>query len=620
MVGFCGVVGESEWGIQPLLSSLSRSDDERCDEYQDESVAVHVASHSQFYGEQPATAEDGSLIWIYGNLYGFEGDGTYEPRIDFSTPAAEYCAELFDEFGMDFVGGLNGEFSGLVFDRRSRKVHLFTDRLGSHPLFYWQSEGDGVLFSSRLQSIGLHPDVDPAFDREYLAEFFGVQKAFGTATPLVDVRKVAPGSIRTLGLDGTVHGRRTYWRPRYRPVDRSPAELARDIVDTLRRVFEERVRDDLSYGVLLSGGSDSRLVLGMMQELGRSPTAFHMTNWMSREARTAERTAMATGADVRLLRRDADYHERLLGEVPEHSNFVGCFDESIAAGFGDELGSVDTVLTGYLGDTMFGVYPLYLPISARYVHPRFERQVSSVPEYVSRYVDRYDPPAEVPDFLDAPGVTDVMREHIGIEDGEVRSHGVEYPSLRELQLSEYYPLTNQFASANSDSIRQITGHWSPFFDNRLIDLHLTIPVRDRIRYDVVNLAISQLSPSLASIEHAVKGVPLDESIERSHSYGLRRGRAKIRNRLAGDVPPAPYLGHGPWIDESELIRSHDFIEAAIERNADVISGLPCIDGDDVWACYREHLEGADNWRALYALVTVLETPVAERISSGDRSQ
>lgn len=613
---FCGIVGDSDSGLDPLVRAMPTPKTKESGTYREGGVAVYWTSHPQFRKKQPACSEDGSLMWVHGTPYGYEASAGYKPRTDFSITDAEYCADLFDDHGIDFVEGLNGEFSGLVLDPNDREAYIFTDRLGSRPLFYTRTE-DALLFSSRIQSIGLHPDVTPDFDRRYLAEFFSVQKAFGTATPLVDVRKVPPASILVADSGGSVRDRRTYWRPEYRPVDRSPATVATEIVDILKTVLEERLRNDLEYGVLLSGGSDSRLILGAMIELGYDPTAFHMTNWMSREARTAERVAITAGVEFRILRRDPDYHAQLLGMVPQFSNFVGAFDESIASGFAAELGSVDVVLTGYLGDTIFGEYPLYLP-TARLVNPRVEQEVKSVSEFVDRYLDRYSTTAETPGFVDAPEVADVMRDNIRRKDTAIRHHGVEYPSLRELQLCEYYPLTNQFASANTDSVRRITGHWSPFFDKRLIDLSLSVPVRDRIRSDLINRAVTRLSQPLAAIPHSGTGIPLRHSTRTGIGHSLRKGINKLKRRFTGTQPPAPFVGHGPWMNEEEVIRDRGLVGDAIDRNRDLISSLDFLDGAGVDKCYRDHIEGANNWRSLYTLVTLLETPLADRVAADSR--
>lgn len=612
MVGICGVLGATDHGAEPLASELLLSGEERRERYESDVISVHVVSHPQFHDTQPATAEDDSLVWIHGDPYGIETESGYQPRTDFSISDARYCASLYDDHGLDFLSGLNGEFSGIVFDRRNGEAHLFTDRTGTHPLFYTETD-DSVLFSSRVQSIGLHPSFEPDFDRNSLAEFFSVQKAFGTATLLAGVKKVGPASILTVAEDGSVRSERAYWQPTYRPVDRSPKELAAAVVKTFEQVFEERLRDDLTYGVLLSGGSDSRLVLGSALNCGLSPRTVHLTNWMGRESRTAERVAFAAGVDFEVLRRDADYHATLLETVSRSTNFVGAFDESIASGFVDELSSVDVLLSGYLGDTMFGYYPLYFIKGPLPYYLPFEEKPTSISQFVDRYLDRYPTPAQVPDFLDAPPISSVMNDNIETDGDTVRHHGVEYESLRELQLCEYYPLTNQFASANTDSVRQITGHWSPFFDNRVIDLHLTVPVRHRIRHNTINQAVSQAAPELATIPHATTGVPLDRATRYGPGYLLRLLIGAAKRAVVSERPPAPYLGNGPWIDESEMIRSHEFVDASIRRNRELIEALPFLDGEAIEQCYRDHLAGANNWRELYTLVTLLEAPTTKRI-------
>jgi asparagine synthase (glutamine-hydrolysing) len=615
MPGLWGTIG-SVSGIEPSTDRPAGASDERRVEFRGDDVTVQVRSHPRAHEEQPATAEDGSLLWIHGDVYGHEGDEGYEPRADHATPDAAHCAGLYDEYGLDFLRRLNGEFVGLVLDQEHDEVHLFTDRIGSYPLFYANaSDDDGsLLFSTRIQSIGLHPAFTPRFDREFLAEFFAVQKTFGTTTPLSGVRRVPPAGVLSVDLDGSVTDTRVYWRPEYRPVERSPQELADEVVSTVGEVFDERLRDDLEYGVLLSGGSDSRLILGSAVAAGRSPTAFHMSNWLSEEARTAERVALTAGVEFELLRRGPDYHERLLETVPRSSNYVGVFDEAIVSGFADELGSVDVVLSGYLGDTMFGRFPfrLWRPSPLPFPLP-VERPVRSVGDYLDWYLNRYSPPNRVPAFLDAPDVRAVMSRHIVPGRSGLDHHGVEYPSLRELQLCEYYPLTNQFAWANTDSVRGITGHWSPFFDKRLIDLHLTIPVRDRIRTDPIDLAVSELCPSLARIPHGSTNVPIDRSTRYGPGFFLARATGELRRRAQRDPPPAPYVGHGPWMNEAELIRHHDFLGAALDRNRELIESLPFLDGDAVDRCYRDHLAGENNWRDLYALATFLETPLAKRV-------
>src|SRR5690606_30342134 len=87
------------------------------------------------------------------------------------------------------------------------------------------------------------------------------------------VNKVAPGTITAVEPDGT---RRTtrYWEAAF---ERDPerASMTEDdweeaVHDALRLAVERRLVADVPVGVLLSGGLDSSLIVGLLAEAGQS--------------------------------------------------------------------------------------------------------------------------------------------------------------------------------------------------------------------------------------------------------------------------------------------------------------------------------------------------------------
>jgi asparagine synthase (glutamine-hydrolysing) len=128
----------------------------------------------------------------------------------------------------------------------------------------------------------------------------------------------------------------------------------------------------------------------------------------------------------------------------------------------------------------------------------------------------------------------------------------------------------------------------------------------------------RLAPELAAIPHSGTGVPPRDATEFGPGLLLRRVLMEVRRRDFGEDTPASYLGQGPWMDEAELIRTQDFIEEIIDRNRDCIRALPFLDEELIERSYREHLDGADNWRSLYALATFLESPLARRVAAEHR--
>jgi len=624
MVGIWGVTGSGRADVASALDDLpvdGAGSGEESRAVRD-GVGVRVRAHGPTADDQPVRTAGGALVWLWGDVHGVADpsavDG-YRPRDRSGGGLASdvrAAAGLYESHGPGFAARLNGDFAAVVHEPDGT-VRLITDRIGSRPVFYATTATGRLVFSSQIGSLAGCREFSPAFDLDYLCEYFSVMKAFGVRTPLVGVRKVPPASVVTVdGRAGTAEAE-SYWTPTYDPVDEPFGRFRDEFARIFRDVVRERTRPTGEYGLLLSGGSDSRLLLAALRDLDRDVTCYHLSNWESREDRIAARVARAAGAEFVRLRRDREYHDRLLARTPALSNFVGSFDEAFAHGFVDELsGAVDALVTGYLGDTMYGGYTLYrreCSVGPLAVTLPVEDPVGTAEEYVRRYANDGWYAGRAPAYFDHDAdLLDVLNANLRVDGDGVDYHGVRYPSVRELQLCEYYPLTNQFASFNHAGLGQLAHHWSPFFDDRLIDLHLRMPVAYQLRHDVVDAALARLDPELAAIPHAGRGVP---PTHQPPVAGLRGYAARLRRRL-GSEPSPPYPGatQGPWMDENEVIRGTDLVERVLTERRDLIESLPFLDADAVDETYRDHLDGADNWLPLYTLVTFLETPTTARVA------
>ncbi|WP_312911153.1 hypothetical protein [Natronosalvus caseinilyticus] len=172
MVGLLGTVGRLSRETTEPEDVLEWRGDEATTSYTDGRVSVTAVSHPLEAEPQPAWTDGGNVaIWLWGPVWGFETPGG-EYRLPDDTAAA-YCSTLYEEFGLTFVSGLNGNFAGLVYDQRADEVTFFTDRLGTHPLYVIKVD-DGIVFSSDIQQLETHPAVDVEFDLEYLAEYFSL--------------------------------------------------------------------------------------------------------------------------------------------------------------------------------------------------------------------------------------------------------------------------------------------------------------------------------------------------------------------------------------------------------------------------------------------------------------
>ncbi|KYH27624.1 asparagine synthetase B [Halalkalicoccus paucihalophilus] len=606
MVGVLGVTGAVERPTAALLDPLRWDEDETVETTVGDELLVLTATHGPT--DDPVRTDGHDAIWTFGEIHGFEGE-RYENRYDGCYTDSEYTAELYREHGLDFARGMNATASVVLHQRERDRLVVVTDRLGTHPVYYAEIP-EGVVFSTSVQTLLGHPDVDPAIDTDGLYSYLAFNRVPGVDTPFEGVSTLPPGSITTIDLPTGDLDVERYWRLEYDPLDRSFSYFVDRFVELLQRVFAERADDDRRYGILLSGGSDSRLLLAAAEGI---PVAYHLADWMSREARTAERIALLAGADFRLLKRPDDHVERMLEHVPRHMNFNGRFDQAHLHGFDARIREeCDVLVTGLYGDSFFkgGLVPAFDldlgPIGS--VSTPIAREVDSIDGYLDALG------GSLPSFVETPPLIEsvlraTLNERAG---GSVAFGGIEYASLYDLALfGSYYPLSND-SDYHYFGLTQMAHQWTPFLDNRFIDLACSMPIRYHLRRDVVNAALSALSPTLANIPHAETGVRPTSQFP--FDLAKKYGSLFWRKHAVDERSPKPYYSRGPWRDRGVVLRERDFGREVLDRNDALLDALPFLDREAAYACYDAHMAGADNTTELYTLFTVLEMPVFEELA------
>ncbi|AUV82571.1 asparagine synthase [Salinigranum rubrum] len=614
MTGLCGVLGDPNHRIDSMAEDLRWTGHEETTTYADAEVALHSAVHPGRDRTQPARTPDGTLVWVSGQVWGCERADGYRPRCQSSETAAEFCAREYAERGIEFVAGLNGTFAGVVYDRNRREVHLITDRLGTHPVYYARPTPETVVFSTLIQSLPAHPAVDTEFDVEYLSEYFATGSVGGVKTPLTGIEELPPSSVTTVRLErGEIETDR-YWRPRFDPLDRPFSYFVDEFVDRFERILDERFDPETRYGLLLSGGSDSRAILA-----GADPDVdirtYHAKSWRSRETQITERVADVADRELHTLHRDRDTHRRLLDAVPRMMNFTGRFCEAHVHEFGDQLREeVDVLVSGLAADTLFRDHAF--PVPSLRIGPlgSVDLPMAQRTESLEEFLKRRDAP--LPAYLDTnQRLSDILRRNVTTEGG-LSHHGVECRSVDELVFfDDFYPFSNK-SDFFFHALNGMMPHWSPFFDNRLVDLALRIPLKHRSRRNLIDATTTELDERLGAIPHGNTGVPVEQSFP--VEYVWRYANQFRWKFLTGDDTPAEHLSHGPWISTEGLTRSHEFVPERLRERADRIDSLPFLDRDGAWRSYQAHLEGADNSFELYTLLSFLEMPVVERVAGETR--
>ncbi|MDS0295678.1 asparagine synthase-related protein [Halogeometricum luteum] len=611
MVGIQGRLGDAEHPSPH--PSLSLTGEERCDRYAADGLGVTVLAHGRSRNRTPGSAANGTTRWwVDGRIHSVETPSG--GRSDVSD-GGRACADLFESAGPAAADRLNGTFVAVGYDGRENEAYVVTDRLGTRPLYYARTDG-GLVFSTHVQSLPAHPEVDADVDPDLLAEYCSLERTAGVTTPLTGVESFPPSSVTTIDLDTLETRSERYWSPHHDPEDASFETFARRYAETLETVMRERLVPGRRYGFLVSGGSDSRLLLDIATDVlpREDIVVYHLSDWMSDEARAAERAALTEGVEFRWLRRGEGHQERLLSAAAETMNFQGRAEQAHALSHVDRLREeVDCLVTGLYADTFFeamnvdrhavGLGPLGTFHSLTAVPTR------SVEDHVERYGD------STPAYVDTDrSLREILRERIDVrEDGSVVDHGVSFPSLRDLSLyGETYPLWTD-ADQFYWSLEQTMPHWTPFLDDRMVDLAESVPVRYQLRRKLSNAALRHRESPLAAFPLSSTGVSPSRGFL-AQFLGARL-TALVRRFSDTGEPPQPYFTHEPWTYVPGVLDHQTFVADVLRRRQSDVRDAPFLRWDGVLDSFRARLDGERGTSELYTLLSLLEMPVFEDLRS-----
>ncbi|EFO29828.1 asparagine synthase [Roseibium sp. TrichSKD4] len=231
-------------------------------------------------GAQPMTDVEAGLSLVFnGCIYNYQelrADLSAKGHRFFSTSDTEVILRAWAEWGKDCFSKFHGMFAVAIHEHDSGRVHLARDRFGIKPL-YLNEAGGRLGFASSLPALlaggGIDRDIDPVALHHYMS-WHAVVPA--PRTILKGVRKLPAATIRTYEVDGSFKDQ-TYWTPSF---ERSAEDLARSaddwrdmVLEGLRTAVRRRIVADVPVGVLLSGGVDSSLIVGLLAEEGQKDLA-----------------------------------------------------------------------------------------------------------------------------------------------------------------------------------------------------------------------------------------------------------------------------------------------------------------------------------------------------------
>jgi asparagine synthase (glutamine-hydrolysing) len=482
----------------------------------------------------------------------------------FSHGDTEVILKAYHAWGDACVERFHGMFAFAIVERETGIVTLARDRFGIKPLYYSEI-GKTLRFASSLPALLKGGDVDTAIDLEALHTYMTFHAVVPPPrTILKGVRKLPPATVRRITPDGEKTDR-VYWAPPHERVagegNVSREEWRDRVLESLRTAVRRRMVADVPVGVLLSGGVDSSIIVGLLAEEGQTGLSTFSIGF---EEAKGEKGDEFVYSDLIANTFETDHHKifvpsaDLMGALPET---IHAMSEPMVSY--DNIGfyllsrevskHIKVVQSGQGADEIFAGYHWYPPLTS---------SNDVVSDYAKVFFDRSHETLKSQLSGDWIAPSDVSRELVA---EHLMRAGAATPVDRALRLDSQVMLVD-------DPVKRVdnmTMAWGlearvPFLDHELAELAATIPPEFKLADNGKGV-----------LKDAARLVVPSEVIDRKKGYF--------------PVPQLKYID-GPYLD---LVRDALTSQAARERGmfrpeyldglfADPTSHITPLQGSELW--------------------------------------
>lgn len=278
-----------------------------------------------------------------------------------------------------------GMFAIALWDKQSQCPSLARDRMGEKPL-YWGWAGRTLVFGSELKALRQHPDFSTGICRQATAQYlrFGYVPAPRSIHP--GIYKLEPGCILELDRIPPPTAPDQPLRPgedlgglairRYRSLNDSIESGANSQFETetealvaldatLNTAIKRQMISDVPLGAFLSGGVDSSLIVGLMQQQSSIPVKTFTVGFedagfdespfaaaVARHLGTDHNEIIVTGADARqVIPQLPHMYDEPFSDSSQIPTHIVCRAARQ---------HVTVALSGDAGDELFGGYNRYI--------------------------------------------------------------------------------------------------------------------------------------------------------------------------------------------------------------------------------------------------------------------
>ena len=215
-----------------------------------------------YKSNQPFISNNKNVILSYnGEIYNFlELKEELYKNYKFKTKSdTELIVAAYQTWGIKMLEKFNGMFSFALWDKKNQEFYLCRDRLGIKPLYYIE-ENESIIFSSSLKAIKLFNDQQLSINKDDIIDFLSYGTVHSPNTFIDEIKSIPRASFLKASNEETII--KEYWNFfDYHNFNYNNEEPHKKIKNLILDSVNKRMMSDVPYGVFLSGGIDSSVLV-----------------------------------------------------------------------------------------------------------------------------------------------------------------------------------------------------------------------------------------------------------------------------------------------------------------------------------------------------------------------
>lgn len=560
MCGIAGLIGSDPKYAKAHLPKMVQHMHHRGPDGQgfwyDDSVALGHARlaiiDTSDAGAQPMHHNNGHIhLVVNGEIYNYpqlrrELEETYAIECQ-SDCDSEILLHGYAHEGIPFFTKLNGMFAAVLYDAKTQQCHFLRDRIGIKPLYYTR-RNEGFAFASEIKSLLAAYDVQQwDIDRQALGEYLAYQTPMQGRSLFQDVSLLQPGHHMVVDCDGVIISNQCFWTTQEKLLNITHQGAVDQFRDVFRDSVSRHLLSDVPVATYLSAGFDSSSVAVNAAQI--SGLALHSyTGAFGQDGSWYDEAAAAkTAVDsyqghhhvVSITSDDFTRHfDDVIHALDEPRMGMGAFPQYMVAKAAAR--DFKVILTGHGGDELFSGYPIF-----KLAHGGWCKnfKLSELPHMVyfalsalkGKIWREYG--RHMPVLWDSKAQNKLLTKrgdqniYQALQDLQ-KPHRKTIDQIYQTYLNVYLP--NLLIVEDKISMAHALESRTPFLDNQMLDLSLSIPQGVKLQDGVLKSIVKQAGRTLLPEEFYTQPKRGFPTPLRQWLRGPLSGM--IEERLLGETP------------------------------------------------------------------------------------